>query len=266
MNKLLVAVTSLTVILFLSVALIVFLNTPKVANPSPVQNYSYSVINVYPHDTAAFTEGLVYSGGFLYESTGLNGASSLRRTNLTSGEVLQEIELPSQFFGEGIAIVNDTIIQLTWQSHVGFIYNKETFELLGNFSYSTEGWGLTFDGVHLIMSDGSDKLYFLDPQTFQPVSQVQVHDGNVSVRNLNELEYIKGDVYANIFQQRKIAVINPETGQVKGWIDLSDLSGQPQFNGENVLNGIAYDSKGDRLFVTGKDWPQLYQIRLISQK
>ncbi len=266
MNKLLVAVTSLTVILFLSVALTVFLNTPKEANPSPVQNFGYSVINVYPHDTAAFTEGLVYADGFLYESTGLNGASSLRRTNLTSGEVVQEIELSSQFFGEGIALVNDTIIQLTWQSHIGFIYNKETFELLGNFSYSTEGWGLTFDGVHLIMSDGSDKLYFLDPVTFQQVSQVQVHDGNVSVRNLNELEYIKGDIYANIFQQRKIAVINPETGQVKGWVDLSDLSGQPQFNGENVLNGIAYDAKGDRLFVTGKDWPQLYQIRLISPK
>jgi glutamine cyclotransferase len=173
--------------------------------------------------------------------------------------------LPYQDFGEGIAIVNNTIIQLTWQSHIGFIYDKTTFALLGNFSYPTEGWGLTFDGTHLIMSDGSNNLYFLDPTTFQRTGQIQVHDGNTTVVNINELEYINGDVYANIWQTNTIAIINPETGQVKAWIDLTGLPCENTSNPGAVLNGIAYDQKNDRLFVTGKDWPSLYQINLTPQ-
>jgi glutaminyl-peptide cyclotransferase len=173
--------------------------------------------------------------------------------------------LPYQDFGEGIAFVNNTIIQLTWQSHIGFIYDKTTFALLGNFTYPTEGWGLTFDGEQLIMSDGSDNLYFLNPTTFQRIGQIQVHDGNTTVVNINELEYINGDVYANIWQTNTIAIINPETGQVKAWIDLTGLPGENNSNPEAVLNGIAYDQKNGRLFVTGKDWPNLYQINLTPQ-
>jgi glutaminyl-peptide cyclotransferase len=252
-------------ILLLSVLIIVSLNNHK-PSESTTQQYTYSIVNTFPHDQNAFTEGLFYDDGFLYESTGLNGASTLRQVKLTSGEVIQEIALPSQFFGEGITLVNDSIVQLTWQSHLGFVYNKESFALLENFSYTTQGWGLTFDGKYLIMSDGSSYLLFLDPGTFQQVAQIQVHDGNASVSNLNELEYVNGDVYANIFLQQKIAVISPETGQVKAWIDLTGLQGAPSSDGEKVLNGIAYDSKDNRLFVTGKDWLNLYEIKLVSTK
>jgi glutamine cyclotransferase len=173
--------------------------------------------------------------------------------------------LPYQDFGEGIAIVNNTIIQLTWQSHIGFIYDKTTFALLGNFTYPTQGWGLTFDGKQLIMSDGSNNLYFLDPTTFQRTGQIQVHDENTTVVNINELEYINGDVYANIWQTNTIAIINPETGQVKAWIDLTGLPCENNSNTGAVLNGIAYDQKNDRLFVTGKNWPNLFQINLTPQ-
>jgi len=237
--------------------------TPSSTATTTVTHYTYSIVNTYPHDTNAFTEGLFYSDGFLYESTGINGASSLRRVDLTTGDVLQEVMLPSQYFGEGTTTVNNTIIQLTWQSHIGFIYDKTTFALLGNFSYATEGWGLTFDGKQLIMSDGTDNLYFLDPTTFQRTGQVVVHDGNTTIVNINELEYINGDVYANIWQTNTIAIINPQTGQVKGWIDLTGLPSENNSDPNAVLNGIAYDQNNNRLFVTGKDWPSLYQIELV---
>ena len=185
--------------------------------------------------------------------------------DLTTGNVLQEYTLPSQYFGEGMAIVNNTIIQLTWQSNIGFIYNKTTFALLGNFTYPTEGWGLTFDGKQLIMSDGSDNLYFLNPTTFQRTGQIQVHDGNTSVVNINELEYINGDVYANIWLTNTIAIINPETGQVKAWINLTGLPDENKPDPNAVLNGIAYDQQNNRLFVAGKDWPNIYQIKLVPQ-
>jgi glutamine cyclotransferase len=202
----------------------------------------------------------------LYESTG--ESSSLRRVDLESGNVLQEISLPEGYFGEGLTVVNDSLIQLTWQNQIGFIYDKSTFSLLGNFSYSTEGWGLTYDGNRLIMSDGTSNLYFLDPTTFQKIGQVSVHDGNSSVTSINELEYVNGDVYANIFLQQKIAIINPHTGEVKGWIDLSGLyqTNNPSNIPDNVLNGIAYDSQTGRLFVNGKDWPNLYQIQITLPK
>jgi glutamine cyclotransferase len=224
------------------------ISSPTPSPTTSTQNsptiYTYKIIKIYPHNTTAFTEGLVFDNGILYESTG--ESSSLRRVDLESGAVQQEISLPAEFFGEGLTVFNDSLIQLTWQSHVGFIYDKVTFDLRGNFTYSTEGWGLTYDGNHLIMSDGTSNLYFLDPTTFQKTGQVSVHDGNESVTNVNELEYVNGDVYAN--------------GQVKGWIDLSGIY---QSNDPNaVLNGIAYDSQTNRLYVTGKNWPNLYQITI----
>jgi glutaminyl-peptide cyclotransferase len=233
--------------------------------PSPTIGsaiYTYRIISVYPHDTNAFTEGLVFDNGILYESTG--ESSSLRRVDLESGVVQQEVILPAEFFGEGLAVVNDSLVQLTWQNHVGFVYDKVTFDLRGNFTYSTEGWGLTYDNNHLIMSDGTSNLYFLDPTTFQKTGQVSVHDGDTSVTNINELEYVNGDVYANIWLQQKIAIINPQNGQVKGWIDLSGIYQSTDPNA--VLNGIAYDSQTNRLYVTGKDWPNIYQITIAPKK
>lgn len=229
-----------------------------------VEYYGYTIINIYPHDPTAFTQGLTYVDGQLYESTGLKGSSTLRRVDLASGNILAEVSLPMQYFGEGMAVVNDLIIQLTWRSQVGMVYDKETLTLVRTFSYTSEGWGLTFDGIKLIMSNGSDYLQFLDPATLQQVGEVHVHEGNFSINSLNELEYINGDVYANIFLQNKIAIINPNNGQVKGWIDLTSLEGASDGNSESVLNGIAYDAKNNRLFVTGKNWPHLYEIELVS--
>jgi glutaminyl-peptide cyclotransferase len=267
MKKSLVIASIFTIaILILSASIFIYVNSNKPqANPSTVTHYTYTIVNTYSHDTNAFTEGLFYSDNFLYESTGINGASSLRRVDLTTGTVQQQITLPTQYFGEGLTIVGDKIIQLTWESHIGFIYNKTSFALLGNFPFTTEGWGLTFDGKHLIMSDGSANLYFLDPTTFQRVGQVAVHDGNTTVVNVNELEYINGEVYANIWQTNKIVIINPQNGKVEGWIDLTGLASEHNQNLDAVLNGIAYDKTNNRLFVTGKDWPSLYQIKLVPQ-
>jgi glutamine cyclotransferase len=264
-KSLIIAISLIVVIIVLSSSILVIFNSINASAKSTATHYTYTIVNTYPHNTNAFTEGLVYSDDFLYESTGLNGASSLRRVDLTTGNVLQEYNLPAQYFGEGIAIVNNTIIQLTWQSNIGFIYNKTTFAVLGNFTYSTQGWGLTFDGKQLIMSNGTDHLYFLNSTTFQQKGQIQVHDGNKAVVYINELEYINGEVYANIWQTNTIAIINPETGQVKAWIDLTGLPGANNSNSDAVLNGIAFDQQNNRLFVTGKDWPNLYQIKLIPQ-
>lgn len=229
---------------------------------SKALHYTYSIVNVYPHDSNAFTEGLVYDNGSLYESTGLYGNSTLRRVDLETGMVLQVYALQPQLFGEGITIVGNRIIQLTWQSHIGFVYDKNNFTLLQEFNYSTEGWGITFDGTHLIMSDGTANLYFLDPETFQKVGQIQVHD-TAPVTQLNELEYIQGEIYANIWTEQRIAIISPQTGEVKAWINLTGLYNPPDQDPNSVLNGIAYDASGNRLFVTGKMWPQLYEIKLV---
>jgi glutamine cyclotransferase len=234
--------------------------TPSTSNGPATPTYTYKIIKTYPHDTTAFTEGLVFDNGTLYESTGEYGSSSLRKVNLETGTVQKEISLPEQYFGEGLTVVNDSLVQLTWQSNIGFVYDKETFGLQGNFSYSGEGWGLTYDGNHLIMSDGTSNLTFLNPVTFQKTGQVTVHDANTQVININELEYVNGDVYANIWQQQKIAIINPQTGTVKGWIDLSGI--HQSNNPDDVLNGIAYDTQTGRLFITGKNWPNLYQITI----
>jgi glutamine cyclotransferase len=232
---------------------------------SPAQTYTYSIVHTYPHSSDAFTEGLAYADGVLYESTGLYGSSTLRKVDLETGTILQEVALPNQFFGEGITLMNDTIVQLTWQEQTAFVYDQATLELKRNFTYAAEGWGLTFDGTRLIMSDGSDKLVFLDPATFQKMRQVQAKDGNASVSSINEIEYVNGYVYANVWKQQRIAVINPQTGIVKAWIDLTGIENSANLNGEDVLNGIAYDSQGDRLFVTGKRWPNLYEIKIERQ-
>ncbi|MGA3290641.1 MAG: glutaminyl-peptide cyclotransferase [Candidatus Bathyarchaeia archaeon] len=264
-KSLAISILVIVVIIVLTASIIVIYNSNTASSNSTEAYYTYSIVNTHPHDTNAFTEGLVYSDGFLYESTGINGASSLRRENLTTGNVLQEATLPTQYFDEGIAIVNDAIIQLTWESNIGFIYNKTTFALLGNFTYPTQGWGLTFDGKNLIMSDGTDHLYFLNPTTFQQTRQIQVLNGSTPVVNINSLDYINGEVYANIWLTNTIAIINPETGQVKAWINLTGLPDGNNSNPNAVLNGIAYDQQNNRLFVTGKDWPSLYQIKLIPQ-
>ncbi len=236
--------------------------TPTSTPSSGALVYTYSIVNTFPHDSYAFTQGLVVeSDDVLLEGTGNYGASSLRRVGLRNGTVLQQYNLSSDYFGEGIAVVGDRLIQLTWQNYTGFVYNKTTFELLETFSLSTEGWGLTYNGTHLILSDGTSTLYFLDPNTFQTVGNAAVHDGGMLISRLNELEYINGDVYANIWQEHRIAIINPQTGQVKAYIDLTGL--YQTSNPNAVLNGIAYNSRTNQLYITGKYWPHLYEIQLV---
>jgi glutamine cyclotransferase len=222
-------------------------------------SYTYEIINSYFHDPNAFTQGLEFNNGFLFESTGLYRESTLRKVDLETGKVLENISLADQYFGEGITIFDNRIIQLTWISNKGFVYEKDSFELITEFTYQTEGWGITNDGSQLIMSDGSSTLFFLDPETFKIVKQVQVIDEE-PVSNLNELEYIHGQVWANIWLQDKIAIINPQTGKVQAWVNLSGLNQDDTQDPNKVLNGIAYDSKGDRIFVTGKKWSKLFQI------
>jgi glutaminyl-peptide cyclotransferase len=263
-KRLIAALLIVAVILVITPVLLVLLKgTP--ANTTAPLRYTYDVVKVYPHDENAFTEGLAIDNGILYESTGIYGNSTLRRDEIETGKILQTYALPDQYFGEGITVLGDKIIQLTWQSHKGFVYDKHSFKLLREFNYTTEGWGLTNNGSMLIMSDGTATLYFLDPETFEKVGEVKVHD-NGSVTNLNELEYINGQVYANIWGEEKIAIINPQTGQVTGWIDLTGIHNPENTDADSVLNGIAYDEEGDRLFVTGKMWSQLFQIKLIAIK
>jgi len=233
---------------------------------SVIPVYTYKVVNTYPHDRSAFTEGLVFKDGVLYEGTGLHGYSTLRRVELETGEILQICELPPQFFGEGVTIYGNKIIQLTWQSHIGFVYDKYSFKLLQEFNYPDEGWGITHDGKYLIMSDGTATLHFLDPETFEEIGQIEVYANDIPVTRINELEYIQGEIYANIWQTELIARIDPLTGQVVGWIDLRGiLSPEDYSETVDVLNGIAYDVKNDRLFVTGKFWPKLFEIELIKK-
>jgi glutamine cyclotransferase len=234
-------------------------------NSDVIPIYSYNIVNTYPHDPDAFTQGLVFENGVLYEGTGRFGQSTLRRVELETGAILQIRELADQFFGEGITIYGDRIIQLTWQSNVGFVYDKNSFDLLQQFNYSTEGWGITHDGEHLIMSDGTSTLHFLDPQTFEEINQLAVFEDNGPVTRLNELEYVQGEIYANVWQTDRIARISPATGTVVGWIDLEGLlTAEDRSEQVDVLNGIAYDVGADRLFVTGKLWPKLFEIELIS--
>jgi len=236
-------------------------------NPHTSRTYTYKVINTFPHDRNAFTQGLVFDDGVLYEGTGLYGRSTLRKVELETGNILQMHKLSAEFFGEGITIYGDNIIQLTYKENVGFVYNKYTFELLRKFNYPTEGWGITHNGRQLIMSDGTPALFFLNPETFEQVSRIIVYDHNIPVWGLNELEYVEGQIYANIWPTERIARIAPETGQVLGWIDMKGLLTQQDYSRTvDVLNGIAYDQKSGRLFVTGKLWPKLFEIKLIPVK
>lgn len=228
--------------------------------------YGYKVINVYPHDRSAFTEGLVYDGGMLYEGTGQYGRSTLRRVDLETGFVQKQVSLPGEFFGEGITFWDDLLVQLTWKSKVGLIYDKDSLTKTGNFTYQTQGWGITSDGKKLIMSDGSNLLYFLDPETFLVLGQIEVRDGGTAIKGINEMEYVQGEIYANIWPTNRIAIISPQTGDVRAWIDLEGLLPESDRARVDVLNGIAYDAKGDRLFVTGKYWPSLFEIDLVAKE
>jgi glutamine cyclotransferase len=226
----------------------------------------YQVVRVYPHDPNAFTQGLQFVDGVLYEGTGLNGRSSIRRVKLETGEVLQKRDVPAQHFGEGITVWKTDLIELTWQSQVALVYDRDTFQQRRTFNYSGEGWGLTHDGVNLIMSDGTDYLRFLDPATFEVRRRTRVMAGDAPLRNLNELEYVKGEVLANIWTTDYIARIAPSTGRVLGYIDLHGLLTATERPSDGVLNGIAYDAQRDRLFVTGKLWPKLFEIRIVNSR
>ena len=229
--------------------------------------YRYKVVRTYPHDRKAFTQGLAFENGFLYEGTGLHGSSTLRKVKLETGEVLQVHRLPGAFFGEGITICGDRVIQLTWKSKLGFVYDKESFRMLREFNCPTEGWGITYDGEFLIVSDGTPALRFLNPETFEEVNRVEVRENDVAISGLNELEYVNGKVYANMWPTDEIAIIAPDTGQVVGWIDMKGLlSPQDADRAVDVLNGIAYDAAEKRLFVTGKLWPKVFEIKLVRAK
>lgn len=230
----------------------------------------YQIVHTYPHDPHAFTQGLVYVDGHLYESTGLNGQSTLRMDDLTTGRVEQEFPVPSQYFGEGLTNWGSTLIQLTWQKHTAFVYDRFSFRLLRTLHYPWEGWGLTTDGRHLILSDGSSTLRFLDPATMKELRQITVKDHGKPIDKLNELEYIpsrdgRGQIYSNVWYSDRIARISPQTGAVLGWIDLTGLLPDNLRSSPGaVLNGIAYDAVHNRLFVTGKLWPRLYEIRVTG--
>lgn len=238
------------------------------AAPSANHADGYHIVHVYPHDPKAFTQGLIYVDGHLYESTGLNGKSSIRMVDLSTGQVLQKYDLPAEYFGEGLTDWGSNLIQLTWTAHKGFVYDRFSFSVLRTFQYTGEGWGLTHDDSQLIMSDGTSSLRFIDPKTFREIRRVRVTDEKGhGIDKLNELEYIHGEIYANVWQTDKIIRISPHTGKVLGWIDLSGIIDKHELEGNGaVLNGIAYDSIGDRLFVTGKLWPKLFEIKIEGQK
>jgi glutamine cyclotransferase len=225
--------------------------------------YNFEVINAWPHDPAAYTQGLEIYQGMLYESTGQYGASSLRQVELQTGRVLRRLDVPSQYFAEGLTVFQGKLYQLTWQSHKCFFYDPNSFQLLGEFHIETEGWGLTHDHRSLIMSDGTNQLRFLNPVNYTTEKSIRVFDGDRPLMQLNELEYIKGEIYANIWKTDWIVRIDPETGKILGWIDLKNLLPANERSASvDVLNGIAYDEAHDRLFVTGKMWPKLFEIRL----
>ena len=239
------------------------------ARPSAdVPLYGYEVVHAYPHDPGAFTEGLFYFDGFLYESTGLEGQSSIRKVRLETGEVVQRYDLPAQYFGEGIIHWKGRLIQLTYKTETGFVYDLPSLSLQRRFEYPGEGWALTQDGKRILMSDGTPRIRTWDPETLAETGRITVTDRGQPVKNVNELEWIKGEIYANIWETDQIARIDPETGNVTGWIDLTGLLGPAdRMSGQiDALNGIAYDAAGDRIFVTGKRWPKLFEIRQVKRE
>ena len=235
--------------------------TPIPDGPAP--KYGYQIVNIWPHDSNAFTQGLILVDGKLLESTGQEGSSSLRRIELETGKIVKKVDVPVPYFAEGIAVLNGKVYQLTWQHQLGFIYDLQSLERVGDFKYHGEGWGLTTDGTSLIMSDGSNRLRFMDPFNFRVTKTINVVDGTTPVGALNELEFVQGEIYANIWHDDRIAVVDPQNGRVKAWIDLTGLIPEGELQDEEaVLNGIAYDQSSNRLFVTGKMWPRLFEIKV----
>jgi glutamine cyclotransferase len=234
--------------------------TPATTVPA---KYGYQIVNIYPHDSNAFTQGLIVSDGKFLESTGQEGFSSLRRVELETGKVLKKVDVPVPYFAEGIALLNGKIYQLTWQQHVGFIYDAQSFERVGQFNYSEEGWGLTTDGKSLILSDGTNQIRFIDPSDFHVSRTINVLDGQTPIRELNELEFVQGEIYANVWHDNRIATIDPQSGRVTAWIDLNGIMPEGELRDpEAVLNGIAYDQANNKLYVTGKLWPRIFEIRV----
>ena len=235
------------------------------AQPAPrTPQYSFRVVKAFPHGPTAFTQGLVFADGIFYESTGLRGYSTLRKVTPETGAVIQQVKVEDRYFAEGLALVGEELLQLTWQENVGFVHDKKTLKRLRTFAYPTEGWGLAFDGEHLVMSDGSSRLFFLDPKTQKPLRTLQVFDGKRPLEHINELEFVRGELWANVWTTDRIARIDVKTGRVTGWIDLAGLL-RPEARAPegDVLNGIAWDKAGDRIFVTGKKWPWLFQIEVV---
>lgn len=236
---------------------------PPASEKIPV--YTFKIVKVYPHDKEAFTQGLMYADGVIYEGTGQRGESSIRKVSLETGEVIQKRDLPAELFGEGITLVDDHLIQLTWTSQVGFVYDKNSLQQVAQFRYLTEGWGLTYDGKRLIMSDGTATLQMLDPKTYEYTGYIAVKAGRTPVEHLNELEFVDGEIFANVWPGNRIARIDPETGSVVGWIDGSGLLAPEDYRDTvDVLNGIAWDARSKRLFVTGKLWPKLFEVELVE--
>jgi glutamine cyclotransferase len=237
--------------------------TAEVPTNKPVAKYGYQIVNIFPHDSNAFTQGLILVDGNLLESTGQEGFSSLRRVELESGRILKKVDVPEPYFAEGLAALNGKLYQLTWQHHTGFIYDAQSFSRLGEFNYEGEGWGLATDGQSLILSDGSSRIRFIDPASFRVTRSINVTDSGTPVRELNELEYVKGEIYANVWHDNRIATIDPQSGHVNAWIDLTGLMPEGELQDpEAVLNGIAYDQASDKLIVTGKLWPRLFEIKV----
>jgi len=236
-------------------------NANAAADQVPV--YGYEVVNTFPHDPMAFTQGIIFHDGALIESTGLEGRSTLRRVELQTGKVLQKVDVPPFFFAEGMTLFNGKIYQLTWKGEKGFIYDPQTFQKIGEFTYTGEGWGLTHDADSLILSDGSNQIRFIDPNTYKVKRTISVLDRGRPLEEINELEYVKGEIFANIWHDERIVRIDPQTGRINGWVDMTGLLKPGEAKDEEaVLNGIAYDEQGDRLFVTGKLWPKLFEIKL----
>jgi glutamine cyclotransferase len=258
--------TAACLVLLLSLVTLNCQTTPTAAPSDKVPIYGYEVVHVFPHDPKAFLQGLVFHDGNFLESTGEVGRSSLRRVEIDNGSVVQRVEVPPPYFAEGITLLKGKIYQLTWQHQLGFVYDALTFDKTGQFKYAGEGWGLANDGQSLILSDGTNRVRFLDPDNFQVTKTIEVLDGQTAIAELNELEYVQGEIYANIWHADRIARIDPKTGKVVGWINLAGIlkPGEVQ-DEEAVLNGIAYDEASSRLFITGKLWPKIFEIRLTRK-
>jgi len=252
-----------TILVAVTMGVIGFL--PAQRSDKPVQTFGYEIVRSYPHDRQAFTQGLVYRDGVFYEGTGLNGRSSIRKVKVETGEVLQIHSLDERYFGEGITEWRGSLVQLTYKAEIGFVYDLASFKQVRTFAYRGEGWGLTHDGTRLIMSDGSPQLRYIDPETLKETKRLTVRQDGRPVENLNELEYVNGEIYANLWTTERIVKISPADGRVTGVVDLSGLLSASERSTTDVLNGIAYDAAGGRLFVTGKLWPRVFQIKLVPR-